>query len=101
MVMTPAPVTSTASRFTVVKPGSVIVTAVGAGQQLGEAVAARAIADRRADLLDQDRAGGLDGDARQNCAGGVANRAGDRRLSVGQRWQQGHQRHDGKTANEH
>ena len=74
--------------------------AVGAGQEFREAITSRAVAHRGANLFDEDRTGGLNRNARQHRAGGVPNRAGNGRLRVSQRWHQGHQRHDGKTANE-
>ena len=46
------------SRLTVLKPGSVNVTDVGARPQIDDSILAGVVADDRADLLDEDRAGG-------------------------------------------
>ena len=58
-------------------PVSANVTRVDARPQLREGVAPLAVGDRHALFFDEDRAGGGDGDARQDGAGGVADDAGD------------------------
>ena len=60
-----------------VEPGQREGDRVDAGPQLGDGVAPLAVGDRDALLFDEDRAGGCDGDARQDGAGGVADDAGD------------------------
>ena len=54
---------------------------VGARRQADDPVSSGAVADRGAALLDQDRAGGFDGDARQHGAGWIPDHAGDRGLN--------------------
>ena len=60
------PVSSIPSRFTVLKPVSVKVTDVGAGQQIDDAVLSAAVGDVRADLFDQHGAGDFDRHAGQH-----------------------------------
>ena len=55
---------------------------VGAGPEIGDAVAAVAVGDRRLDLLDEDVARGLDRHAGQDRAGRVFHDARDRALRV-------------------
>jgi hypothetical protein len=52
--------------------------AVDAGSQAGDLVSAFRIGDGCADLFDQRRARHLDGDTRQDSAGSISNRSGDR-----------------------
>ena len=63
--------------MSVAKPGERERHGVDAGPQLGQPVLAAIVGDGRADLLDERRAGGLDGDAGQHGARGVADDAGD------------------------
>ena len=56
------------SRTTVLNPVSVKVTRVHAGPQLRDGETPLAVGDGDALLFDEDRAGGCDGDARQNGA---------------------------------
>ena len=55
---------------------------VGARPQIDDAILAGFVGDGRARLLDQGRAAGLDGDARQHAAGRVFDDAGDGALAA-------------------
>ena len=55
--------------------------------QVHDAVLAAAVGDGGADFFDERRARGLDGHTRQHAAGGVTDRARQRRLGKGGRWE--------------
>ena len=72
-----APVSSIPSRFTWLKPGSAKVTVYVPGGKRDDAEQAAVVGHCRADLLDEHRARGFDGDSGQRGSGCVLRRTGD------------------------
>jgi hypothetical protein len=85
MVAVVDPVSSTPSRETLLKPPSVNRTGVEAWAQILDAVLSGAVADGRADFLDQRRTRRLDGDAGQDAARRIADHARYCRLRMNAR----------------
>ena len=79
------PVSVIPSRRNVLKPGSVKVTAYAPGPEVDDVVAPLAVGGRGADLLDQRRTRGLDGDAGQHPAGRISDDARDAARLLGER----------------
>ncbi len=71
-------VSSSPSRLNVLKPGRVKVTVYTPGPQVDDPVQALTVGDDGADLVDEGRTGGFDGDARQHRARGIAHDSRDR-----------------------
>ena len=78
---------------------------VGAGKQVDDRVATRAVGERGAGTFDQHRTGGLDGNAGQHAAGVVGHLSGESAAGLGRRRtgreRQYRQREDNRTPTSH